>query len=229
MSLVAVKYIHFFVSNILHHRPVSGRAEALSSEVPVFPSARWALLTLSLYLVAAGVGAICVIIAAVVLAQPRAAWLLLGAAIFGAVWRIRLRTQSLLRDDKLSLWQWRRSRISIESINPEEWSIALNAGSFGLHTNQHYFLKRAFDIVVSLAILILGCPIWIILGLLIKIDSPGPVMYRQARVGLDGRIFTVFRFRSMRLDAEIDGRPRWAAKGDPRITRVGAIIRKSRS
>src|ERR1700682_2273729 len=106
MSLVAVKYIHSFVSNIRHRRLVSGRAEALSSEVLVVPSARWAFMTLSLYLVAAGVGAICVIIAAVVVAQPRAAWLLLGAVIFGAVWRIRLRTRSLLRDDKLSLWQW---------------------------------------------------------------------------------------------------------------------------
>ena len=63
---------------------------------------------------------------------------------------------------------------------------------------------------------------------LIKLDSPGPVFYRQNRVGRHGRSFTIFKFRSMRVDAEGDGSPRWAAKGDPRITRVGAIIRKLR-
>src|SRR5205807_8155328 len=56
----------------------------------------------------------------------------------------------------------------------------------------------------------------------------GPVLYPQQRVGLHGRVFTILKFRSMRVDAETDGRPRWAAKYDPRVTQVGAIIRKLR-
>src|SRR5258708_32464158 len=65
-------------------------------------------------------------------------------------------------------------------------------------------------------------------GRLEELESPGPVLYRQERVGLHGRGFTILKFRSMRLDAETDGRPRWAAKCDPRVTQVGAIIRKLR-
>jgi lipopolysaccharide/colanic/teichoic acid biosynthesis glycosyltransferase len=65
-------------------------------------------------------------------------------------------------------------------------------------------------------------------GLLIKLDSRGPVLYRQQRVGRFGENFTLLKFRSMRVDAESEGAPRWAAKRDPRITRVGALIRSTR-
>jgi lipopolysaccharide/colanic/teichoic acid biosynthesis glycosyltransferase len=62
----------------------------------------------------------------------------------------------------------------------------------------------------------------------IKIDSRGPVFYRQQRVGLGGRLFMCLKFRSMQIDAEGDGVARWAVKDDPRITRVGSFIRKMR-
>jgi exopolysaccharide biosynthesis polyprenyl glycosylphosphotransferase len=88
--------------------------------------------------------------------------------------------------------------------------------------------KRTFDVVSSLILLILALPIMAITALAIRLESPGPIVYRQERVGLRGRPFMCLKFRSMRVDAEADGVPRWAARNDSRVTRVGAFIRKSR-
>ena len=90
------------------------------------------------------------------------------------------------------------------------------------------FLKRLSDIVASLILLILTAPLMLLAVIAIRLESPGPVIYRQPRVGLGGRIFMCMKLRSMRLDAESDGIPRWAEKSDPRITFVGAFIRKTR-
>jgi len=87
-------------------------------------------------------------------------------------------------------------------------------------------VKRAIDVIVSLVILIVGLPIWILVGIAIAIDSPGGVFYRQSRVGKDGKIFSIIKFRSMYKGAEESVGPQWAQKNDPRITRVGRIIRK---
>lgn len=88
--------------------------------------------------------------------------------------------------------------------------------------------KRSFDIVCSLLLLTLAAPLMLLTALLIWLDSPGPVIYRQERVGLRGRTFLCLKFRSMRTDAEKDGVARWASKNDSRVTRVGAFIRKCR-
>src|ERR1041384_8059655 len=74
---------------------------------------------------------------------------------------------------------------------------------------------------------LLALPIVIVTAILIKLESRGPVFYKQERVGKSGRIFTLTKFRSMRVDAEQDG-PVWASKRDARTTRVGRIIRKIR-
>jgi lipopolysaccharide/colanic/teichoic acid biosynthesis glycosyltransferase len=71
-------------------------------------------------------------------------------------------------------------------------------------------------------------PVIALTALAIKLEGPGPVLYRQERAGYHGRPFTLLKFRSMRLDAESGGAPQWAAKIDPRVTRVGGIIRKYR-
>jgi sugar transferase (PEP-CTERM system associated) len=88
--------------------------------------------------------------------------------------------------------------------------------------------KRGFDILCSSVLLTLASPVMLLTILAIKLDSPGPIIYRQERVGLGGRIFMCLKFRSMRTDAEKDGVARWAAKNDARITRIGAFIRKTR-
>jgi sugar transferase (PEP-CTERM system associated) len=87
--------------------------------------------------------------------------------------------------------------------------------------------RRIGDILVSLLLLIATLPVVGLTALLIRLDSPGPVLYRQQRVGLHGRVFTLLKFRSMRQDAEARG-PAWAAQQDPRVTRIGAFIRRAR-
>lgn len=87
-------------------------------------------------------------------------------------------------------------------------------------------LKRAFDVVVSATVLILASPLMAAIALAIKLTSPGPVFYRQKRVGLDGRSFTMIKFRSMVVDAEKESGPVWAKPDDPRVTPVGRILRR---
>jgi sugar transferase (PEP-CTERM system associated) len=89
-------------------------------------------------------------------------------------------------------------------------------------------LKRASDIVFSIGMLLLTLPLMTLTALAIKIDSPGPVFYRQQRIGYFGRPFTLLKFRSMSVDAEAGGAARWAQKQDPRVTKVGAFIRATR-
>lgn len=90
------------------------------------------------------------------------------------------------------------------------------------------FAKRAFDIVTSATLLLLTSPIMLLTAIAIRLDSPGPIIYRQERVGLGGRTFMCLKFRSMTVDAEKDGVARWASQNDSRVTRVGAFIRKTR-
>ncbi len=87
--------------------------------------------------------------------------------------------------------------------------------------------KRCVDVIVAVIGLLALIPVFVILGLIIKLDSPGPVFYRQMRVGLRGRPYMIWKFRSMRQDAEKSG-ARWASAEDPRISRVGRWIRKWR-
>lgn len=89
-------------------------------------------------------------------------------------------------------------------------------------------VKRTFDVVASLVLLALAAPVMVIVAALIALESGFPILYRQERVGQGGRIFHVIKFRSMRNDAERDGKPRWATSNDNRITRVGRAIRKLR-
>jgi exopolysaccharide biosynthesis polyprenyl glycosylphosphotransferase len=88
--------------------------------------------------------------------------------------------------------------------------------------------KRAFDILCALVGLALAWPFMLATALAIKLDSPGPVLYRQERSGRFGRPIVVNKFRSMRQDAEKATGPTWAQEGDPRITKVGRFIRKTR-
>lgn len=89
-------------------------------------------------------------------------------------------------------------------------------------------VKRLFDIVCAGILLLLALPVMLLTAIVIVLESGGPVLYQQERVGLNGRVFKVVKFRSMRTDAEKDGKPRWATASDDRITRVGRLLRKSR-
>ncbi|HEM61631.1 MAG TPA: sugar transferase, partial [Chloroflexi bacterium] len=87
-------------------------------------------------------------------------------------------------------------------------------------------LKRTMDLVGSAVGLVVFSPLMLLLAVLIKLDSPGPVFYTQERMGLDEKPFQMIKFRSMKADAEEETGPVWAVKEDPRRTRLGALIRR---
>lgn len=87
--------------------------------------------------------------------------------------------------------------------------------------------KRCFDVAAALSLLVFLAPLLVLAAVAIRLDSRGPILYRQRRIGRRGREFEIYKFRSMRTDAEKDG-ARWAAADDDRITRVGRFIRRTR-
>lgn len=86
--------------------------------------------------------------------------------------------------------------------------------------------KRSFDVIFATVVLIIASPLMLLVGLGVRLESPGPVIFTQQRVGLEGRIFNIFKFRSMVEDADSKG-PHFTRDGDSRLTRVGRIIRKT--
>jgi sugar transferase (PEP-CTERM system associated) len=115
-------------------------------------------------------------------------------------------------------------KIPVEDLEPS-WLVQ----SKGLLiTPTMRLLKRAIDIVLASILLVVVAPILMPVALLVKITSPGPVLYCQKRVGLNGQIFTIYKFRSMVVNAERGQGAIWAQENDPRITRFGHFIRKTR-
>jgi sugar transferase (PEP-CTERM system associated) len=117
-------------------------------------------------------------------------------------------------------------RVRIDVLNPS-WMIF---GDGFRRDPLRLFSSRALDLIASVLLVILSLPLMLLTMVAIKLEDGwrSPIFYGQARVGLGGQTFTVLKFRSMRTDAERDGQAQWAQKSDPRVTRVGAIIRKLR-
>lgn len=88
-------------------------------------------------------------------------------------------------------------------------------------------VKRLADVLLASVGLLLASPFMLLAAMAIRLDSPGPALFRQRRVGWMGRSFELLKFRSMRAQAEKDGKPQWAAQNDPRVTAVGRILRKT--
>jgi sugar transferase (PEP-CTERM system associated) len=126
--------------------------------------------------------------------------------------------------DMAAFFERVHGRVPIESLKVS-WLIY---GDGYRQSWMRLLVKRLFDIVTSAVLLILAAPVMLLTAMLILIESGGPVIYRQQRVGLGGRTFTVLKFRSMDRNAEKDGKATWAAVGDARITRVGRMLRRTR-
>ena len=134
-----------------------------------------------------------------------------------------LKLQGLPIEDAQSVYERLTGRIMMEQLRPS-WLI-LSDGF-----NKSRFLiagKRAVDIAVSSILIALTLPLMLLIAIGILLESGGPVLFRQERIGLGGRTFQILKFRSMRQGSE-KGRPRWTADGDPRITRLGGLLRKFR-
>ena len=116
-------------------------------------------------------------------------------------------------------------RLPLSQIN-DEW--LLQTEGFSLNTRGSLRrLKRALDVLISLLLLIPAAPIMLLTAIVVRLESPGPVIYKQDRVGLFEKEFTVYKFRSMRADAEKNGAV-WASTHDARVTKFGKFIRKVR-
>ncbi len=146
--------------------------------------------------------------------------------------RSRLPAQSLLEcrmsgirvTDHISFLERSTGRIELRWARPS-WLIF----SDGFHNRRlQVQAKRVLDVVTSLALLALFAPLLPLIAAAIAFDSKGPVFYRQKRVGVDGSAFWMLKFRTMRDDAERASGPQWARIADPRITRVGAVLRRTR-
>lgn len=123
-----------------------------------------------------------------------------------------------------SFFERQYRQVLLESLNPS-WMVLGEGFREGIVGNA---VKRLFDLTVSGALLLIALPIMLITALCIYLESGLPIFYRQERVGQGGRVFSLYKFRSMRVDAESGGTPHWAKADDDRTTRVGRFIRKYR-
>jgi sugar transferase (PEP-CTERM system associated) len=126
----------------------------------------------------------------------------------------------------LSFLERETGRVRLDVLNPS-WLIF---GPGFRRDPLRLLSSRALDVTASLLILAVTLPVMLAMALAVAIEDGwrAPVFYRQARIGCGGRSFELLKFRSMRRDAETDGHARWAEKGDPRVTRVGAVMRMLR-
>ena len=115
-------------------------------------------------------------------------------------------------------------QLPVESLNAG-WIIHADGFENGIARD---ISKRIFDLCASGLLLVASFPVMLLAAMLIFLESGAPVLYRQERVGQDDCMFTIYKFRSMRLDAEKAGKPQWASANDDRITRVGKVLRKLR-
>jgi sugar transferase (PEP-CTERM system associated) len=138
---------------------------------------------------------------------------------------LRAKTAGAHVNDLSSFLERETGRVDLDSLNPS-WLIFSDGFSAGRRLSSAG--KRAFDVGASLALLLATAPIIFATALAVKLESRGPAFFRQRRVGLYGQSFHLLKLRSMREDAEVGGIAVWAQENDPRITRVGAVIRKLR-
>ncbi|UKK84578.1 TIGR03013 family PEP-CTERM/XrtA system glycosyltransferase [Sphingopyxis sp. BSN-002] len=138
---------------------------------------------------------------------------------------LRVKTTGVHVNDIASFIERETGRVDLATTNP---SALIFSDGFSAGQRISRVAKRVFDILASVAVLVIGLPLVIIAAIAVKLDSKGPVFYRQSRVGLYGEPYEIVKIRSMRTDAEAAGKAIWASENDPRITRVGNIIRKLR-
>ena len=137
---------------------------------------------------------------------------------------LECRLRGIRVEDWPTFYEKAEGKILVTAVRPS-WLIFSDGF---VKTPRTEIIKRFFDIGASVAGLILSLPLMVFAAIAIKLESPGPILYRQPRLGQNGCVFILNKFRSMRHDAEKDTGPVWSAQRDPRITRVGNFLRKTR-
>ena len=137
---------------------------------------------------------------------------------------VKLRVAGIRVEDVHSTMAALTGRVWLETLRPS-WFVF----SEGFRRSRStLWIKRLVDILISAIFLILAAPLLVIVGTAIRLESPGPAIYRQKRVGVRGREFEILKFRSMGVDAESQHGAQWAAVEDPRVTRLGRFVRRYR-
>ena len=136
---------------------------------------------------------------------------------------LNLRVSGVVIDDADAVVERLSGIIPLEGLSP---SSILFSHRFRIRTTQE-IIRRCLSIFVAFVALVLCLPVIPLIAIAVRLSSPGPVLFRQTRVGFRGRLFTTLKFRTMRADAEANGAV-WATNGDPRITRIGKFMRKTR-
>lgn len=126
--------------------------------------------------------------------------------------------------DALSFCERELGKIDINLLKPS-WMLFSDGFKY---SKRRMLAKRLFDVALASAFFLVAWPFMLLTAIAIRLESPGPILYHQQRVGLNGKCFRIYKFRSMRQDAEQGGKAVWAQKNDSRITRVGAFIRNTR-
>ncbi|HEX3701938.1 MAG TPA: TIGR03013 family XrtA/PEP-CTERM system glycosyltransferase [Vicinamibacterales bacterium] len=137
---------------------------------------------------------------------------------------LRAKISGVRVEDATTTYERLTGKILIDDLKPS-WLIFSDGFRASRATR---FVKRMLDLSFSVLGVVLSAPLMILTAIAIRLDSAGPVLYSQPRVGENGRVFRVYKFRSMRTDAERGGTPVWASDGDDRVTRVGRFIRTTR-
>jgi sugar transferase (PEP-CTERM system associated) len=137
---------------------------------------------------------------------------------------LSLKTHGVEVEEATGLYEQLTGKIALENLKPS-WMIFND----GFEVSRTMLLqKQLISFAVSLVLLLLSLPLLPLIALMIKLDSAGPVFHGQERVGHDGKTFTLWKFRSMRQDAELETGPVWAGPEDRRVTRVGKYLRRTR-
>ena len=135
------------------------------------------------------------------------------------------KSKGVFIEEAAAFYEQVAGKIPVENLRPS-W-LVFNAG-FGI-SKDVFLQQRIFSICLSVALLILASPFILLAAIMTKLDSRGPVFYRQERVGQNGRVFKLVKFRSMRQDAEKETGPVWSSPGDDKqVTRIGRLLRRTR-
>ena len=138
---------------------------------------------------------------------------------------LKVRTTGVHVNEISTFLERETGRVDLRSVNPS-WLILSDGFSSGRLVSD--WTKRVFDLTASLIVLVFTAPLILFGALAVRLDSRGPAFFRQERVGLYGQTFQIVKLRSMRIDAEAPGEAKWAEKDDPRVTRVGRVLRMLR-
>jgi exopolysaccharide biosynthesis polyprenyl glycosylphosphotransferase len=137
---------------------------------------------------------------------------------------LRLRLSGVHIEEAATTFQAAFARVPTRGLNHSHLIFSSELGPLPRNLR----LQTLYSMLLALAALILAAPVMVLVAIAVRITSPGPVLFRQVRVGLRGQLFTIYKFRSMVVDAEAKTGAVWASRNDPRVTAIGAFLRKTR-